>query len=217
MTLTIGRCSTTLTIMKGKGRLIAELEQAAQSMVQGSLSEVTRQCGDPSCACAWDPTRRHGPHLYLKFSADGKAHSVYVPPEQGHTLKDAHRAWVRFQEIGVQVAADNRERFLQALIATNRWSRRGGPRHARRHDVIELCRRQLNFADGLIAEEVGELWEDWMRHMIRCSPTRSCWLWSTRRWRAAGRTVARAGARANRRTFSGASGCSSCSHRWRNC
>src|SRR5213592_3205354 len=49
--------------------------------------------------------------------------------------------------------------------ATNRWSRRSGPRHARRHDVIELCRRQLNFADGLIAEEVGELWEDWMQHV----------------------------------------------------
>jgi IS5 family transposase len=31
--------------------------------------------------------------------------------------------------------------------------------------VIELCRRQLDFADGLIAEEVGELWEDWMRHV----------------------------------------------------
>jgi IS5 family transposase len=31
--------------------------------------------------------------------------------------------------------------------------------------VIELCRRQLDFADGLIAEEVHELWEDWMRHI----------------------------------------------------
>jgi len=101
--------------MKGKARLLTELEQAAQSMVQGSLSEVTRQCGDPSCACAWDPTRRHGPHLYLKFSADGRAQSVYVPPEQGEALKDAHSAWLRFQEIGAQVAADNRERFLQAL------------------------------------------------------------------------------------------------------
>jgi transposase, IS5 family len=30
--------------------------------------------------------------------------------------------------------------------------------------VIDLCRRQLNFADGLIVEEVGELWEPWMRH-----------------------------------------------------
>ena len=31
--------------------------------------------------------------------------------------------------------------------------------------MIELCRRQLNFADGLIVEEVTDLWEDWMRHV----------------------------------------------------
>lgn len=31
--------------------------------------------------------------------------------------------------------------------------------------MIELCRRQLDFGDGLIAEEVGELWEGWMRHV----------------------------------------------------
>jgi IS5 family transposase len=31
--------------------------------------------------------------------------------------------------------------------------------------VLQLCRRQLDFGDGLIAEEVGELWEDWMRHV----------------------------------------------------
>jgi transposase, IS5 family len=31
--------------------------------------------------------------------------------------------------------------------------------------VIERCRRQMSFADGLIAEEVSDLWEDWMRHV----------------------------------------------------
>jgi len=31
--------------------------------------------------------------------------------------------------------------------------------------VIELYRRQRNFAEGLIAEEVSELWEGWMRHV----------------------------------------------------
>jgi transposase, IS5 family len=31
--------------------------------------------------------------------------------------------------------------------------------------MIERSRRQLNFADGLIAEEVGDLWDDWMRHV----------------------------------------------------
>lgn len=101
--------------MKGKERRIQELAETARSMVQGSLSELTRQCGDPSCACAHDPACRHGPHLYLKFNREGKAHSVYVPPEQGETLKTAHRAWLRFQELGAEVAADNRERFLRAL------------------------------------------------------------------------------------------------------
>lgn len=84
-------------------------------MVQGSLSELTRQCGDPSCACASDSSRRHGPHLYLKFSIDGKAHSVYVPPEQGESLKEAHRAWLRFQQIAGDIAAGNRDRLLRAL------------------------------------------------------------------------------------------------------
>ena len=99
----------------GKVKPISELEELAQSMVQGSLSELTRQCGDPSCACASDPTRRHGPHLYLKFSADGKAHSVYVSPRYAQSLKEAHRAWVRFQEVASGLAADNREQFLRAL------------------------------------------------------------------------------------------------------
>ena len=99
----------------GKDRLIAELVLSAQSMVQGSLSEVTRQCGDPSCACAWDPTRRHGPHLYLKFTAEGKAYSIYIPPEDSEALRRAHQAWLRFQELAGQVAANNRQSFLKTL------------------------------------------------------------------------------------------------------
>jgi hypothetical protein len=31
--------------------------------------------------------------------------------------------------------------------------------------VIELRRAQLSLAEGLFAEEVGDLWEDWMRHV----------------------------------------------------
>lgn len=99
----------------GKDASIAELTSTALTMVQGSLSEVTRQCGDPSCACAWDPQRRHGPHLYLKFSIEGKAHSVYVPPEHAQSLRESHKAWLRFQELGSRFAATNRERFLRAL------------------------------------------------------------------------------------------------------
>jgi hypothetical protein len=120
--------------MRSKEELIQELKQALQSMIQGSLSEITRQCGDPSCACFRDPARRHGPHLYLKFNAQGKTQSVYVPPEQGAAIKSAHAAWVRFQEIGAQVSAGNRERLLrdlkrekQAAKAKKDKARRKGP------------------------------------------------------------------------------------------
>ena len=108
-------CLICLNNMKVKEALITEIGQTVESMVQGSLTEVTRQCGDPSCACATDPARRHGPHLYLMFKAEGKTHSVYVLPEQGDTIKEAHRAWLRFQEIGMEIAAGNRARFLLAL------------------------------------------------------------------------------------------------------
>jgi hypothetical protein len=31
--------------------------------------------------------------------------------------------------------------------------------------MIELSRAQISFADGLIEEEVGSLWEPWMRQV----------------------------------------------------
>lgn len=113
--MTISMSSPTLTDNMGKDGLLAELAHVAHLMIAGSLSEVTRQCGDPSCACARDPSCRHGPHLYLKFSASGKAHSVYVPPEDRDAFVQAHEAWLRFNELASQMAADNRQRLLHEL------------------------------------------------------------------------------------------------------
>jgi len=49
-----------------------------------------------------------GSRIQVKFTVDGKANSVYVPPGQAQLVKDAHRAWVRFQEVAAEVAADSR-------------------------------------------------------------------------------------------------------------
>jgi hypothetical protein len=102
-------------LMSSKDKRVLQLEHAASSMVQGSLSESTRQCGDPSCACAHDPASRHGPHLYFRYKDDGKVHSVYVPTELGQSLRDAQEAWHEFQEIGAEISADNRDRLLSLL------------------------------------------------------------------------------------------------------
>ena len=102
-------------------------------MVQGSLSELTRQCGDPSCACAHDPASRHGPHLYLKFNAEGKAHSVYVPAGARRGAQGARIApGCASRSRRLKIAADNRERFLRALEREKQLARRSGPRRAGR-------------------------------------------------------------------------------------
>jgi hypothetical protein len=116
--------------MSSKDKLIHELEGAAQSMVQGSLSESSRQCGDPSCACAHDPASRHGPHLYFRYTVLGKVHSVYVPADQSDSFKDAQSAWRRFQEIGAEISADNRTQLLRSLEREKQLARVKRPRRA---------------------------------------------------------------------------------------
>lgn len=101
--------------MRSKDDPLTELRELSQSMVQGSLSEVTRQCGDPSCACAHDPARRHGPHLYLKFSDQGNVRSVYVPAALAGAIRQAHQAWIRFQALATELAARNRSQILREL------------------------------------------------------------------------------------------------------
>lgn len=101
--------------MSSKDKRLHDLEAAAAAMVQGSLSESTRQCGDPSCACAHDPASRHGPHLYFRYKSDSKVHSVYVPAELGESVRQAQSAWQEFQQIGAEISAQNRERLLSSL------------------------------------------------------------------------------------------------------
>ena len=100
-----------------------QLQRAARLMIQGALSEVTRQCGDPGCACSQDPARRHGPHLYLTYRSQGRSHSVYVPAAPAPALRQAHAAWRRFLEVGTTLAARNRQQWLRRLEVVKKKAR----------------------------------------------------------------------------------------------
>lgn len=106
------RCITHCYKRKKK-TLIRALLAATTSMVQGGLSETSRRCGKPTCPCAHDATRRHGPHLYLTYREDGASRSLYVPPEQAPVAHAAHDAWAAFWETGCAIAALNREALRQ--------------------------------------------------------------------------------------------------------
>jgi hypothetical protein len=89
-------------------------------MVQGGLSATTRTCGNTNCACHRDPSRRHGPHLYLTFRREGKSCSLYVPPEHAAAVKEAQAAWARFWELGCELASLNRTRLQRAARRATR-------------------------------------------------------------------------------------------------
>lgn len=82
-------------------------------MIQGGLSETTRRCGNPDCACHRDPARRHGPHLYITWTREGHSRSLYVPAAHAEQAHRAHAAWAEFWEAAVGLAAQNREEFRQ--------------------------------------------------------------------------------------------------------
>ena len=87
------------------------LLKATKFMVQGGLSETSRRCGKPTCACAQDATARHGPHLYLTYQNEGANRSLYVPPEAADVARAAHEAWASFWTLGCAIATLNREQL----------------------------------------------------------------------------------------------------------
>jgi hypothetical protein len=91
--------------------LLRKLFRAAQIMIQGGLSETTRRCGNPNCACHRDPDRRHGPNLYITWTEKGRSRSLYVPADRVPQARRAHAAWAQFWESAVLLAAGNREEF----------------------------------------------------------------------------------------------------------
>jgi hypothetical protein len=111
--------------------LFPTLQRLAAMAVQGGLSETTRTCGNPSCACHKDAARRHGPHLYLTFrSRDGRSSSLYVPREQEPRVRKAVQAWAKLWETIVEISHRNREQMGRAM--RRRKTRKGVPRGGRR-------------------------------------------------------------------------------------
>jgi len=94
-------------------KLLHKLLRAARTMIQGGLSQTTRTCGNPNCACHRDPERRHGPHLYLTWTEKGRSRALYVPAHRTAQARRAHAAWAQFWETAVRLAAQNRQEFRQ--------------------------------------------------------------------------------------------------------
>src|SRR5580692_11338642 len=48
---------------------------------KGTVLKRMMKCGKAQCACASDPTRRHGPYFEVTYKANGKTVNVKLSPE----------------------------------------------------------------------------------------------------------------------------------------
>ncbi len=101
---------------KSRATLLRTLAQLAERGMQGSLVETFMRCGTKTCGCQTDPTRRHGPHLYLKFkNSEGTSTALYVPRSHEKEIRTAVAAWHELWDTLVALSEINREALRERL------------------------------------------------------------------------------------------------------
>ena len=100
-----------------EARAIArELAQIARTaaVLPGSIGERRTRCGQPSCACQTDPSRRHGPYWHWTRKVAGKTAGRYV--SEGAAAE--YRSWIdndrRLRELLARLEAIGIERLEAA-------------------------------------------------------------------------------------------------------
>ena len=67
-------------------------------LMRGSLVERLRRCGRANCACAHDPTKRHG-GKFLSVQLDGRTQALHVRPEDEARVRAALGAYTRLWDL----------------------------------------------------------------------------------------------------------------------
>jgi len=103
-------------ISRSLAKLLDQLQALGEHAIQGNLVEVMLTCGTPSCGCHQDRSRRHGPHLYLRYrDLNGRSRSMYVPRSHEKEMREAVEAWGQMWETMRQLTQNNREAFRARL------------------------------------------------------------------------------------------------------
>jgi hypothetical protein len=67
-------------------------------LMRGSLVERLRRCGRANCACASDPSKRHG-GKFLTVQLGGRTHALHVRPEDEARIVAAIGAYTRLWDL----------------------------------------------------------------------------------------------------------------------
>lgn len=85
----------------------------------GTASSTYATCGQPSCLCHRDSTKRHGPYLHVSYREAGGTRGYSVPAALRPRVLGGLRAWQQVQ------------RRLRALAEQNRRALGLGPKARR--------------------------------------------------------------------------------------
>src|SRR3954465_6140734 len=66
---------------------------------KGTVLKRMMKCGKARCACASDPTKRHGPYFELTYKANGKTINVKLSPEAAPLYKAAAQQYRKLKTL----------------------------------------------------------------------------------------------------------------------
>jgi len=103
-------------VPRSTAKLLQQLQALGDHAIQGNLVDVMVTCGTATCGCHKDPSRRHGPHLYLRFrDLNGRSRSMYVPRSHEKEMREAVEAWGRMWQLMLELSQINREALRERL------------------------------------------------------------------------------------------------------
>jgi len=114
----------TPTSTSGIRRLEQSLERHAQRFSElrrdlehleyfckGTVLKRMMKCGKAHCACASDPTKRHGPYFELTYKASGKTVNVKLSPQAAPLYRAASR-----QSRQLKILLNRLEKLSQTIL-----------------------------------------------------------------------------------------------------
>jgi hypothetical protein len=107
--------------------LVRTIQDLAGKVVYGSLSEIYRTCGTPSCRCH-GPGPKHGPHLQIVYKGDnGKTTGCYVPIAAQQQIRDGAAAWQTLQDAVRELGSINRDAIVELARAAKAAAKANRP------------------------------------------------------------------------------------------
>ena len=90
------------TVAKQARERIARIHEEIvriECLCSGTMLKRTKMCGRPDCACATDPSARHGPYFEWGYMRGGRLAHRQVPPEHAGALLKAIANYRRVKKL----------------------------------------------------------------------------------------------------------------------